>query len=281
MKKTKQKGELSPKKNNGFTLVELVIVITILAILFVIAFWGYLWYWSISRDANRTSSLATIEWWLNLFYSTTGMYPFPDDEYGIWIISWDTLNHVGYAWDEIAQETKMNTVPQDPLYDEQYIYGISQNQKYYQIAWVFENESSFIPISQTYASDRRVKVKGNYQYPLRLNSKLRSLPSLLFVWNVQSNVTLDNTTIFMVDGSENIPNSYQESLSSDTKSTQELLKELTGTSITLTGISIPNDLTSEKLKSLSDNDFKTAFGNLWISRETIGRTLFWDKYFQK
>lgn len=48
------------KNNKGFTLVELIVVITILAILWTIAFISLQWYSSDARDSTRISDTASM-----------------------------------------------------------------------------------------------------------------------------------------------------------------------------------------------------------------------------
>ena len=47
--------------NKGFTLVELIVVITILAILWTIAFISFAWYSKNSRDSVRIADMNNIE----------------------------------------------------------------------------------------------------------------------------------------------------------------------------------------------------------------------------
>lgn len=65
-------------KKQAFTLVELVITITILVILSTIAFVSFQSYTKDSRDANRLSSANEIIKALHLYYSKNGTYPMPD-----------------------------------------------------------------------------------------------------------------------------------------------------------------------------------------------------------
>ena len=64
-------------KNKAFTLVELIVVVTILAILATIGFVSYSGYLTGVRDTNRIASLTAISDGLEL-YRTTNDLPDPD-----------------------------------------------------------------------------------------------------------------------------------------------------------------------------------------------------------
>jgi len=61
----------SIKGKKAFTLVELIIVITIITILATIAFMSFQGYALQSRDANRLSTLKSIEKGLTIFQTKT------------------------------------------------------------------------------------------------------------------------------------------------------------------------------------------------------------------
>jgi prepilin-type N-terminal cleavage/methylation domain-containing protein len=63
------------KFTNGFTLVEVVVVIAIIAILTVIIFPSVNNIRAKNRDAEKVSDIATIQIGLSMFYSKNGFYP--------------------------------------------------------------------------------------------------------------------------------------------------------------------------------------------------------------
>lgn len=65
------------RKFGGFTLVELIVVITILTILGTIGFMQVGSFQSSARDSVRTSNLANLSKGLELFMIKTGSYPAP------------------------------------------------------------------------------------------------------------------------------------------------------------------------------------------------------------
>ncbi|MDD2870983.1 MAG: prepilin-type N-terminal cleavage/methylation domain-containing protein, partial [Candidatus Gracilibacteria bacterium] len=60
------------QKTNGFTLVELIVVITILAILGTIAFISLQGYSTQARDSSRISDISSIKTSLELFQLDAG-----------------------------------------------------------------------------------------------------------------------------------------------------------------------------------------------------------------
>ena len=82
-------------KNQAFTLVELIVVVTILAILATIGFVSYSRYLTGVRDTNRIASLTSISDGLEL-YRTRNDLPDPDDAIDIQIES-KTIASQGYV----------------------------------------------------------------------------------------------------------------------------------------------------------------------------------------
>ncbi len=68
------------KKQNtyAFTLVELVVVITILAVLGTIGFLSISGYSKKARNSNRVYDMKVIEKALSVYIQTTSLYPNPD-----------------------------------------------------------------------------------------------------------------------------------------------------------------------------------------------------------
>ncbi|MDP2090837.1 MAG: prepilin-type N-terminal cleavage/methylation domain-containing protein, partial [Candidatus Gracilibacteria bacterium] len=67
------------QKQKAFTLVELIVVITILAILGTIAFISLQGYSQNSRDSVRISDVSRMKTTLELFHLDAGKYPSPTE----------------------------------------------------------------------------------------------------------------------------------------------------------------------------------------------------------
>jgi prepilin-type N-terminal cleavage/methylation domain-containing protein len=73
----------SKKRVFGFTLVELIVVITILAILGTIAFISLSGYSKNARDSDRVADINSISKSLELYITKAGTYPVPTNNTGI------------------------------------------------------------------------------------------------------------------------------------------------------------------------------------------------------
>jgi prepilin-type N-terminal cleavage/methylation domain-containing protein len=71
------------RKFKGFTLVELIVVITILAILGTIGFLAIGGYSSKARDSARIGDLAQVSKSLDLSQVVSGSYPVPDNSFPV------------------------------------------------------------------------------------------------------------------------------------------------------------------------------------------------------
>ena len=122
----------------AFTLVELIVVITILTILWTIAFLSFQWYTKSARDSVRISDLKNIEKALWIYKIKTWEYPEP---------SWDEeveydLKEVWTQWtvgqSVITNLDKLNKVPRDPLTWSEYTYSRLNTKKELQLACILE-----------------------------------------------------------------------------------------------------------------------------------------------
>ncbi len=123
----------------AFTLVELLVVVTILAILGTI--WSiYLFNsFSVSRDSARKTSFNLIGTNLELFYSENSQYPLPDDYTDIMYNDWVAWSQ-GVFWETVTRQIKNfgQETPFDPMFNNYYTYSVTNNEKEYQIGWILE-----------------------------------------------------------------------------------------------------------------------------------------------
>lgn len=141
------------KKQKGFTLVELIVVITIIAILWTIGFLSYGSYAASSRDSNRITNLRTIEKQLSLQYAKTWRYVPPENSVEIRSDS-TVIRYQWEMWENPLAQLELWEVAtwRDPLNDSFYTYATNANYNKYQLATFFEVISHHIPfISQTFA----------------------------------------------------------------------------------------------------------------------------------
>ena len=151
--------------NKAFTLVELIVVITILAILATVGFISFQWYTSQSRDSVRISDMKIVEKALVLNNVTSGNYPAPgniDASVTHWK-QWEVSNEVLKKLQWITQ------VPVDPLTKTPMRYATTLDSKQFQLKYDLEAISQW-NIYQIYAQNIAHKITWNYN-------------GLFLVWN--------------------------------------------------------------------------------------------------
>ena len=120
-----------------FTLVELIVTITIIAILSSIWFNSYIWYLWEARDAERKANMWEIKSALKLYKQKRWAYPNPWDYFNI-TNSWNT---VAFQWvlNEDVTLSTMDNIPSDPHTSKKYFYSVSKNKQETQVAITLEN----------------------------------------------------------------------------------------------------------------------------------------------
>jgi len=130
---------LNIQNKNGFTLVELIVTITILAILGTIAFLSFQWYSKSARDSVRINDINNIKMALELFVLKTGKYPEPSSSQDV-TFSWGTVRNQGTVWDSVITNlSKINKLPVDPLTGSEYSYSRLNTKKEFEVWAILEN----------------------------------------------------------------------------------------------------------------------------------------------
>jgi len=257
-----------------FTLVELIVVISILAILWTIAFLSFWWYSSKARDWSRISDTMSLSKWIELYSVKSGYYPKPEWTLTEWIINWTV---VAYKWeiqDQISSLAKISKTPKDPLSNNYYIYWTTLDLKQYQIATTLENSLAYNnPITQTTYADwptYQAKVTWNYKWLIKYKDLasqtwLSNIPSLIY--NSWANL-LDVNTYYSTDKSNNLPYKIQNAVT-DNKKADVVIKEITNNqNATLTWISLSWITTKEQVQANS-----STFTSLWFDTSTIEKVV--------
>ena len=124
-------------KKNGFTLVELIVVVTIVAILSTIWFISYSQYLSKTRDSNRISQLKNLSSALEV-YRTKNRLPIADDYIEITSNN-QIIWYQWYLWKNILDLLEYTQAWKDPLDNSYFTYYVTHNKRYYQLMAFLEN----------------------------------------------------------------------------------------------------------------------------------------------
>jgi len=184
-----------------FTLVELIVVITILAILWTIAFISLQWYSSSARDSKRISDISNIKKSLELFSLSTWNYPLPDNWFNA-TFSWKTIWTQWTVWDivSINLSKNLNKKPLDPLTELEYTYSVTINKNEYELLAIYENIDTFSYnniLNKTNASEQIYpKIDGTYNWiVVKTPEYIIPTPSIINGEIEESNLELDDTNI--------------------------------------------------------------------------------------
>lgn len=203
-----------------FTLVELIVVITILAILGTIWFLSLQWYTLTARDSSRISDTTTIAKTLDLYKVTESRFPNPSDSIDI-TFSGSLVWEQGVYWDETRQLSKrISEVPLDPLSGTPYSYSLLNNGQEYELWFLSESQIALNTWFQSVFADNNyfVNKKWNFNWVL---STVRQGEVLYILWTPTLLTTaLVDTTYndilsndkFSIINSSNLPSSYADNL---------------------------------------------------------------------
>jgi len=129
---------MNQKKWSAFTLVELIVVITILSILGTIAFISLGWYGVYARNSKRISDMKTIEKALSIYITWNSQYPNPDNATNIFYSGALAWTQWSFSSGTIKQLRTMSTAPIDPLFWVDYTYSTINSKTEYQLAGAIE-----------------------------------------------------------------------------------------------------------------------------------------------
>ncbi len=123
--------------NKWFTIVELVVAMTILLVLTGLWFYSYTQNVVDARDSVRVSDLASVSSQLKLYKKARWAYPLPGDSFNI-------LNRtriVANQWvlNEDVTLTTLDKIPYDPSLEIPYIYSTTRNKQEFQLALTLES----------------------------------------------------------------------------------------------------------------------------------------------
>ncbi len=124
----------------AFSFVELIVSVTILAIISTIWFISYSSYLWDSRDSQRKSDLAQVGSALKVYKQKRWYYPPPGDNFNLtynW--TWIVLQ---WRFDQNVRLNTLDRLPFDPKAKIPYVYSITKNAQEYEMAATLENEDN-------------------------------------------------------------------------------------------------------------------------------------------
>ncbi len=277
----------------GFTLVELIIVITILAILGTIGFLALGGYSSKARDSARVGDIATVSKSLDLSIVTAGSYPDPDSSFAVTYsggVVWNQgkvgTNVINYLKSSISGGG-INKKPVDPLSSQEYVYSSLAYGKAYQIKADYEGDVavSLSPILDTAyaaAGDPTVAyIKGTYGGVTARTIVPNGTGSIVYVLAIPSIITSTGSV-----GIEKIEITSGDSLSGKLLFNGKPLKAASGfnpNQVVYSGGSLPSTDTEmenivNKLKAVYENsdirDSSSLAGLLSVTGSTTNLVAF-------
>lgn len=200
-------------KKSGFTLVELVVVIWILAVLSTLWFLSYQWYSWQSRDAKRVTDIEAVSKALTLRFVKNLNYPNPDN---FQTVSYNStvLRKQGIFWKSAHSKIAQNIseLPLDPLYNSEYIYSTTSNNKQYQIMYFLESDltTNKYDVNPVYAQDLKIKIVWNYNnVALKTGNYIVPTPSIITSEPLPLELSSSNIWSQVISGWKNIPNINQ------------------------------------------------------------------------
>jgi len=124
---------INQKRQKGFTLIEILIVVAIIGLLSSIILVGLGSFRARGRDARRVADLRETQNALELYYAKNGSYPGS----AAWSALSGTLTGAGIG---------VTAIPKDPLSGQNYWYG-SNGQSYVLAAQLENNDTNTPPLS--------------------------------------------------------------------------------------------------------------------------------------
>lgn len=136
----RQRAYSSNTPQSGFTLVELIVAASILAILTTIGFYSYTQNINTARDSVRQTDISSLGAQLKLYKRQRWAYPLPWDFFNIHN-RWQT---VAYQWfmNQNVNLSTADSLPTDPELEIPYFYSITTNKQEYQLTASMENDGS-------------------------------------------------------------------------------------------------------------------------------------------
>ncbi len=187
----------------AFTLVELIVVITIVWILSTVGFVSYSWYLTGARDSNRFSQLTKLSDSLQT-YAASKSLPLPDDYIEITASgATNVIAYQWYVWVDVLETIDYTNGGKDPKDDSYFTYYLTKDRKSLQLLALMEDGASANTdiFQKSYAVDyeeRFPRTYGNKLWVLTdtTNTPVQEIGSLQTAWFLDIFHTADEYTAY-------------------------------------------------------------------------------------
>lgn len=178
----------------AFTLVELIVVITILAILATVWFISLTGYATESRDAKRISDISTLNKWLQVYQTRNSIVPEPSETKTI--LSSGSINLITqwYAGESVLWNIRVSDA-KDPKDNVFYTYSTNANYTKYQLMGLLENNPTSqieTHTQQSYADYSNRYIYTKWQVVWVLTNLTNNTP-IQELWNTTIDLQTDTT----------------------------------------------------------------------------------------
>lgn len=182
------------EKQKAFTLVELIVVASIIAILGTIGFVSFSESIPDARDAQRKSDMAKVLSSMKTYKQKKWSYPFPGDKFELTFWTNNVFAYQGFLNNNVSLST-LNEIPLDPELKIPYLYSTLRNRSEFQIAGTLENKEQ-----------NKAILKWDY----KTVSKLLT-PTIVIAAIADTNInTVASRELFIFDGGKhNLPYDFE------------------------------------------------------------------------
>jgi len=145
---------------SGFSFVEILLTISILIVLSVVAVTWYSHIQEKSINTNVSSSIQSLDSGLSMYQEDKKLFPLPDGNLKYFSSGWTYVHPwfdqnifgvSGFITQETLHAEYLPKLPLDPRSNQYYAYGTTNNQKYFQVAWIImHNDDPFTLVKWNY-----------------------------------------------------------------------------------------------------------------------------------